>query len=172
MAKLTKRRVDAIKPADHDVLLWDDKLRGFGVLVKPSGVRSDMVQHRNAQGRSRCLTISQHDVLSPDQARKEARQLLARVDRGVDPTAERERVRRAPTVAALCDRYLADHVKFFNKPRTAKDVRRIVEKHIKPAFRGLKTEALNRGDVTRLHRSMETTPRRVNCTLIVSRGVV
>ena len=67
----------------------------------------------------------------------------------------------------MSDRYLAEHVKHFNKPSTAKDMRRIIEKHIKPAFGSLKTEAVTRDDVTRLHRSMAATPRRANHTLAV-----
>lgn len=38
MPTLSKRTVDAIRPAERDIVVWDDALSGFGVRVKPSGV--------------------------------------------------------------------------------------------------------------------------------------
>jgi len=40
MAKLTKRTVDATKPASRDVFVWDDAVAGFGLRVLPSGKKS------------------------------------------------------------------------------------------------------------------------------------
>jgi hypothetical protein len=41
MAKISKTTIDKIEPdPDRDVFLWDDELRGFGVRVKPSGVKT------------------------------------------------------------------------------------------------------------------------------------
>ena len=36
--------------------------------------------------------------------------------------AERHHDRQAPTVAALCDRYLVEHVDIHNKPRTGAEI--------------------------------------------------
>jgi len=40
MPKITKRLVESLNATDRDVFAWDDELRGFGVRVKPSGVRT------------------------------------------------------------------------------------------------------------------------------------
>jgi hypothetical protein len=54
MPKITKRSVDALRPAlNGDVFAWDNELRGFGVRVKPSGSASFLVQYRTAQGQTR-----------------------------------------------------------------------------------------------------------------------
>lgn len=73
MSKITKRQVEGMKPAASDVFAWDDELRGFGVRVKPSGLRSYVVQYRNAHGRSKRMTIGEHGRLTAEEARKQAR---------------------------------------------------------------------------------------------------
>ena len=71
MAKLTKQFLDKLGPVKgRDVLAWDSELRGFGVRIKPSGTRSFMLQYRNAEGRSRRLTLGSASVLAPEAARK------------------------------------------------------------------------------------------------------
>jgi integrase len=106
MAKLTKRTVDAQKPGVGDLVVWDDDLPGFGLRVKPSGTKSFIIQYRNKNRRSRRLTIGRYGVLTPDQAREDARQLLARVARGADPAERRTQDRAAITIAQLCREYL------------------------------------------------------------------
>jgi integrase len=106
MAKLTKRTVDAQRPGTGDLVVWDDELSGFGLRVKPSGTKSFIIQYRNKNRRSRRLTIGHYGVLTPDQAREDARQLLARVARGADPAERRTQDRAAMTIAQLCREYL------------------------------------------------------------------
>ena len=167
MPKLTKRVVEGIKSGAKDIFVWDNELPGYGLRVKPSGIRSYVAQYRNAQGRSRRLTIGRHGVLTADEARAEARQVLALAERGKDPAAERQASLRAPTVSELCDRYLTEHVAVHNRPSTQEEFRRIVEKQIRPALGTLKAEGVTRVDVTKLHRSMGDTPRQANHTLSV-----
>jgi integrase len=105
--KLTKRTIDAIKPESTDRVFWDDELRGFGLRVKPGGLKSFLIQFRNRQGRSRRLTVGQYGRLTPDEARRDARRLLSDVERGLDPAEQRLQERHAITVGDLCREYLA-----------------------------------------------------------------
>ena len=70
--KLTKSVVERLAPADADYVAWDAELPGFGVRVKPSGVKSYIVQYRNRKtGASRRKTIGQHgQLLTFHQARE------------------------------------------------------------------------------------------------------
>jgi Arm DNA-binding domain len=88
----------------------DYALPGFGMRVKPSGVRSYIIQYRNRiTGVSKCLTIGQHGpLLTFDQAKKQ-RVVLADAMRGEDPAEVRKSTRKAPSVADLAADYLERH---------------------------------------------------------------
>ena len=166
--KLTKRAVEAIQPdIDCDTVVWDAVLPGFGVRVKPSGVRSYVMQYRNAHGRSKRGTIGRHGKLTLEQARHQARQLFAAVGTGGDPVTERRTAREAPTMNDLMDRYISDHLEPHNKARTQEEFNRIVRKHIRPAFGVLKAASVTRQDVAKLHKSLSVTPRMANTVLSV-----
>lgn len=94
MAKLTKSLVDDLKPSKVGVkgsylFAWDQELRGFGVQVLPSGLKTFVLQYRNAEGRSRRLVIGRYGVMTVEEARKEARILLGKIAKGVDPADEK-----------------------------------------------------------------------------------
>jgi integrase len=109
MPKITKRVVDsAAAPDGNRLLLWDDELKGFGLLVLPSGVKTYIANYRVA-GRLQRQTIGRHGVLTPEQARDRARKILVSVADGKDPVAEeRENLSAKMTVAELVDLYLTE----------------------------------------------------------------
>jgi integrase len=164
MGKLTKRTVEAAQPQASDYFIWDGDLAGFGLRVMPSGRRGYLVQYR-AGGRTRRVGLGVHGAVTPDQARKRARDLLGAVARGDDPAEEIRTHRRAPTVAALCDRFLAEHVAHRCKPTTQGEYRRSVDLFIKPRIGNLKLPDVKRADIARLHHELRHIPYQANRTL-------
>jgi integrase len=141
MAKIMKRTVDALLPeAGRDVFAWDTELRGFGVRVKPSGVKTFLIQYRNAEGRTRRLVLGQYGALTPEIARDLARKKLTAVAAGEDPSAERHAVRAGMSVSEVCDWYLeqAEAGRILGRNRrpiktsTLHMDRSRIETHIKP----------------------------------------
>lgn len=107
-SKLTDGAVDALQPGAKDLYVWDSALPRFGLRVTPAGARIYLVQYR-AKGspgeppKTRRITIGQHggDLWNVTKARAAARKLLAPVDLGRDPFADREANRAAEQQARL-----------------------------------------------------------------------
>ena len=96
--RLNIENVENEKPTDKERFVWDDKLSGFGLRVMPTGVKSFIIQYRNMSSISRRLTIGKYGVLTPDEARKLAKEKLADAIKGFDPAQAKLEQRRATTV--------------------------------------------------------------------------
>jgi hypothetical protein len=69
---------------------------GFGLRVYKSGARSFALRYR-AAGRLRFYTIGKASILTLDEARERARELIVRIGDGEDPAADRRRSRAMET---------------------------------------------------------------------------
>ncbi len=165
MTKLTNRTVAAIKPGDRDLFVWDDELPGFGLRVKPSGVKSYILQYRNQHNVSRRYTLGRHGVIGPEKARVKAKSLLAGVQDGADPATERREAREAPTVADLAERYMAEHARPKKRPSSARTDASNLRLHVLPALGRKRVAVVTRADIADLHHAMRETPGAANRTL-------
>ena len=159
MKKLTKSLVDGLEPSKVGVkgsylFAWDQELRGFGVQVMPSGLKSFVLQYRNGEGRSGGLFLaaSDHDV---EEARKEARILLGKIAKGVDPADEKPPEGDILTIAEVCDWYLteAEAGRILGKsrrpikPSTLRMDRSRIEAHLNPLLGKRQIGKLKLGDI-------------------------
>ncbi|WP_374572812.1 tyrosine-type recombinase/integrase [Phenylobacterium sp.] len=152
VARLTKRTVDAVTKQAERLIIWDADLKGFGLRVEPSGSKTFIVRYRVGGGRRgtrRQFKIGSYGKLTPDQARAKAEEILAQVELGQDPQAERAKAREALTVAELCDLYLKEGVATKKASTIALDRIRI-NGHIKPLIGARKITELGKGEVERM----------------------
>ena len=157
MPRLTKRIIDSLKPRDREYVVWDRQVTGFGARVRPSGKITYILKYRVGGGRSGTIrkpTIGMHGSITADQARRIARQWLAEVARGGDPSAERAATRNAPTMAELADRYMAEYASTRKKPRSAINDEILWRLHILPALGRKRVNAVTYADALRLHGAM------------------
>ena len=158
-ARLTKRTVDAAQPTDSRFTVWDDELKGFGLRVEPRPIGSKVAQTKTyvvryrvgggRRGTLRQFKIGRHGPLTPDLARAEAERILALVQLGKDPQAERVAGRETLTVAELCDVYLAEGVSTKKASTLALDRIRIA-RHIKPLLGSRRITDVTSADIDRL----------------------
>ncbi len=108
------------------------------------------------------MTLGIMGRLTPDQARQEARQLLAQVDRGLDPSRERNSRKQAPMVSDLFERYFTEHAEPKKKPSSVRQDKRWVGRLILPALGKLKVPEVSRSDIASFHHAMRHTPYQAN----------
>ncbi len=179
MAKITKRLVDSLCPkgskskrrvgpkasavttevqkakSEKDIVAWDNELRGFGVRFKPSGAGAYIIQYRNAEGRSKRLSLGSVAELTAEEARKLARIKLSGVAQGGDPAEEKRAARAALTVAEVCDWYLekAESGELLGRRRRpiAKKTlaldRSRIDRHVRPLLGDRKVDRLKLVDI-------------------------
>jgi integrase len=149
---ITKSRVDALKcpPSKDRVILWDDAVRGFGVIAFRNGGKVYCAQYRK-EGRSRRTRIGEHGRLTPDEARKRAKAILGAIETGSDPIAERKAARAVRTFGQVADEFLRLHVAAKRKPRTLDAYALILRNNVLPYIGAKRIVELRRDDLARLH---------------------
>src|SRR6266487_1986349 len=160
--RITKRVVDALKTTGAEFFLWDDKLVGFGVRVRPSGAKSYVVKYRAGSGRTaptRRLTLARVGKITPDEARDLARKTLGAVAHGTDPAALRSAEKRAAT--------LHEHAEAKRKASTAGHYRDLLERLVLPELGNRKAEKITTADLARLHSKIKDHPYQANRMLAV-----
>lgn len=164
--KLTKRAIDALAyqgDGSTRFVCWDDSLPGFGVRIYPSGRKAFVVSFR-IHGRKRLMALGAYGVLTLDQAREKARQLLVETLAGTDPLEARQRAAGGETVKALCAAYLERHAK--PHKRSWKDDQRRIDRRILPLWGNLKVASIKRADAAALHHRIgQAHPYEANRTL-------
>ena len=165
MPKLTKKLVDSLKTTGRDHNVFDSELPGFGIRIKPSGAKSYFIQYRNRAGRTRKLTLGRHGILTPAEGRAMARDKLAEIRKGADPSEDRQTTLRAPTLREFADRYLSEHAEAKKRPRSVAEDRRMLQSFILPGLGKRKLADISRGDVQQLHHELKATPYQANRVL-------
>lgn len=166
MTKLTKRTIDALQPKAESYFVWDGHVVGFGIRVMPSGTKTFQVQYRKGR-RTRRSSLGRFGVVTVDQARDHAREMLGQVAGGYDPVEEIALTRLAPTVSDLCERFLQVHVAVNLKPSTARDYRSTINRMIRPVLGTFKVAEVLRKDIADMHYRHRATPIQANRMLSV-----
>lgn len=150
MPKITKQEVDNNPPKAKRYIVWDTEIKGFGLLVLPTNVKSFVFQYRTKQGRSRRATIGKFGpTLTANQAREKAKDMSELVRNGGDPLKDKETQRDAFTVGQVLDLYMAS-AKFAEKtPITQANDKGRIKRHLIPTVGRVYMDELKAEDVRR-----------------------
>lgn len=173
MAKrlLNPTAVRETKPGNKEVIVWDDRIAGFGLRVTPKGAKTYIFKHRVGRGAGAVVrkpTIGVADGKGADikalneAARAKALEFQALLKAGGDPARARAEQDAAPNVSTLCDIYMERHG---STKRSASEDQRRIDKVVKPRLGKLKARELTQLDIEDLHRSYRDRPYEGNRVL-------
>jgi integrase len=152
--RLNKSAIDKLKPKVSDYFVWDTLMPNFGLRVHESGRKVYVIQYRKGPN-TRRYKIGVHGHLTVQQARKEAHAKLGEVATGGDPSLQRQRENRRPTMSRLCDEYL-EYGCGHKKPSTIASDKYRIERHIRPLLGQRRVDTITRADVTRFMKLVST----------------
>jgi integrase len=136
--RFTRTTVDTVKlpRGKTEVIFFDDDLPGFGLRIRAGGSQNWIVQYSLHGHQQRRLTIGSVKVFSPEEARKIARETLAKAQLGQDPQQEKRKAEDQAkiTLKSIIDRYLAEKGPKL-RPRSRREVDRYLLQHWKPLRR-------------------------------------
>ena len=129
--KLTKKTIDSIPAGPPKGKWYGDAEMGGLFLVSYPAVKSFFVRYTTPGGKRRVIKIGRYGVLTPEQARDRARELLASASLGQDPGAARDKARTVPSWGDWVDTHLArvrltkksprEDERFLGVPRKGRD---------------------------------------------------
>jgi integrase len=158
--KLTDIVLRNLRPPEQGQMTYhDDALRGFGVRVSQGGSKTFIVVHGVNRERT---SIGRYPIVSLADARLRAKQLLA------ERTLGKERQQRVPFNEAL-ERFIATHCRPKNKPRTATETARLLNKHFLPPFRRMSLSDVSTSAVTKITDDLVSTPSLANHAFTAAR---
>jgi integrase len=163
--RISKVTVDAARPEAIRYGLWDTALPGFGLTVSPSGLKTFVLRYRAKHkfAPKRFVKLGQFGPISPEEARRMAKEILGQVAGGNDPAFDKSQANKAAiTFGDACDRFLALHVKGKRKAATYALYSHIIEKKLKPAFGSRHILKVSKLDVANFHNSLKDTPPTAN----------
>ena len=133
--RLTKQVLKdiALPPGRSEGIYFDDTLPGFGLRLRASGKRTWIAQYR-VGSRQRRITLGTWETLTPEEARRHARDVLAKVHLGQDPQLEKKtaRAKSTETIGAAINQFLSDYAEPNYRPKTLAEVKRALLTAWKP----------------------------------------
>ena len=127
---------------------------------------ADFVQYRTLAGVRRKPKIGFFGELTVEQARDIAKEWLAEVRAGADPSSSRIAARAAPAIAEFIKRFMNDYAIVHNKPRTVKDKQGYIDPALCSIWR--KSGCSGPRDLTRhFHRGVKGDLGGVGCFICI-----
>jgi integrase len=165
---LTDKGISALKPRAARYAFPDPQLAGHYVRVTPQNAKSFVCVARSPDGRQVWSTIGPCEVTPIEEARGRARNMLKRVRDGLPAIPP-----KGETFSEVAANWIKRHVEP-NGLRSGKEIKRLLDRHILPAWRDREFIGIRRSDVAALLDDVEDhhSPRQADYVLNVVRSVM
>jgi integrase len=168
MPKLTDKAVAALKPGPKSTTVPDPQLTGHYVRLQPGGQKTFITIARNPAGKQVWTTIGATDVLSIDESREQAREVLKRVRAG-------EAAFETPpdSFADVAARWLKRHGEA-KRLRSLTQIKRLLNTHVLPEWGDRPFLGIRRSDVAALLDGIEDRhgARQADLVLTIVRSIM
>jgi integrase len=148
--RLTDARIRSLRAKDNRYEQWDTE-PGFGLRIAPTGRKTFIYLYRFG-GRPRRYTIGVYPRTSLADARESVAKARVKIQKGVDPGAEklakRKAFRDADSFAELAHEWIERHAK--PKRKTWEADKKLLETDALPAWGTRKAKSITRRDVIKL----------------------
>ena len=166
MIKLTKRSIEAIAPTGKDHFVWDNKLSGFGIRVSPQGLKTYIIQYR-FRGRTQRVKLGRFDLMTTDEARRDAKIILGDVEAGKNPAKSVGQKRSSPSLNKIGARFLNEYVSVRLKPGTQANYQQVLRAYVLPTLGTRKIIDIHHTDIVALHLNLKHIPCQANRSVLV-----
>lgn len=146
--RLTDGLIAAQEPRSQEFTIWDTTVRSFGVRIRTSGSASFIAIYRSPRtGKQRRHTIGDANRLTTEEARENARTVLAQIELGDDPKLSSRP--HTATVRSAYEAYRDIPVQQLS-PVWAKKIQAHFERIILPRFGDVALGSWSRGEIRSL----------------------
>jgi len=171
---ISQKFIDELEPPTQDnFIVYDSKLRGFGVRITSAGVKSFVLNYR-VNGRERRYTIARCEDLPVTAAKAEAEKLRGDIAKGIDPLeAKRKEVaaeRGLPTFSDLTRAYLSEAEKD-KRASSLRNDRSMLNTILLPQLGERAAAEISTDDLVPIHQSLKSTPYRANRVLALASAI-
>ncbi|MBS0186402.1 MAG: tyrosine-type recombinase/integrase, partial [Proteobacteria bacterium] len=157
--------VEALVPDPKKTIIsWDTELKGFGIIVLPSGRLTYCLQYRNKERIKKRIKIGVHGQITAEEACVIARKYLSMITQGEDPAEQKKALKHLPDIHELAKDYVDRYGKN-KRPRSLEEDQKLLRNHIIPKLGDRKVSHLSRRDVENFHAALKETPYQANRTL-------
>jgi integrase len=141
---LTDKGISSLKARAARYAFPDPQLAGHYVRITPNGAKSFVCVARNPDGQQIWTTIGACERMPVEEARARAREMLQRVRDGLPAIPP-----KGETFGEVTANWIKRHVEP-NALRSSKEIKRLLDRHVLPAWRDREFAGIRRSDVAAL----------------------
>ena len=142
LTDLSVRKLAPSKSGRYDI--WDTRVRGLGIRVFSSGVKSFFLSYR-MNGQRRRDTLGRYPEISLAGVRQLAYERRAQIARGEDPVAIAKS--QAQNFETVLDDFIELYIKRYNKPSTQRSTIALLKNECLPIWRNRPVGEIERKDI-------------------------